>query len=239
MPRRARLRFTLIELLVVIAIIAILAAMLLPALGQAKRVAQRTSCLNNMKQVSTALFMYADESDDFLPHDYDSANYPVYHRTWNSRLKTYLGIREHEVLSSWKFIDIEPVFRCPSSYIALAIKYNGNQGMQAANANLSWYRIGRVKAASSLVLLADPKPWLWDALGPDEWKIDRNFYRAVPPSYLLSASGRGGIGNNHPGIDSLAVNAKAGGANMIHADGSGANRNNRDLGTDNIDPAQQ
>lgn len=55
--------FTLIELLVVIAIIGILAAMLLPAIGRGKELARRTSCLNNLKQLSTSMQMYADEND--------------------------------------------------------------------------------------------------------------------------------------------------------------------------------
>ena len=73
--QKDRQGFTLIELLVVIAIIAILAALLLPALARAKEKGRQTSCINSVRQLTLAVLMYADDHNDILPPTaYNDAN---------------------------------------------------------------------------------------------------------------------------------------------------------------------
>jgi prepilin-type N-terminal cleavage/methylation domain-containing protein/prepilin-type processing-associated H-X9-DG protein len=71
MRRRA---FTLIELLVVISVIAVLAGLLLPVLSRGKNAAQGTLCLNNGKQMMTAIVLYADDNQDYYPPNPDDGN---------------------------------------------------------------------------------------------------------------------------------------------------------------------
>jgi len=73
---RTKKAFTLIELLVVIAVIAILAAILLPALAKAKERAMRASCMNNVRQIGIGSLMYAGDYNNFLPQKTLSGDWP-------------------------------------------------------------------------------------------------------------------------------------------------------------------
>lgn len=105
----ARRMFTLIELLLVITIIAIMAAMLLPALQKSRGMAKRLSCAGNLKQLGAASYLYMSDSADYLPGG-----------GWKRELRPYIANSYPLSTANWRKV---PLLHCPSSPDDFCVTY--------------------------------------------------------------------------------------------------------------------
>lgn len=104
MLKHKNFAFTLIELLVVIAIIGILAALLLPALSQAREYAKCALCISNQKQIMLGTQMYANDFNEEIPA---SINWPSDGQQWPNSIKSYTGAEKYSG-------GLNAVYTCPS-----------------------------------------------------------------------------------------------------------------------------
>jgi len=165
--RISRWGFTLIELLVVIAIIAILAALLLPALARAKQKALRIQCTNNIKQLTVAIYLYAPDNNDTPTH-------PNWNAPWTDGAGRPLGgwcytagsgaqldqmLRPTNGLL-WAYIGNAAVYRCPvdqtnlnswSSRRQKMTTYIQNGGLVGYGATIKPYRLNTFRQDAMVV----------------------------------------------------------------------------------------
>lgn len=109
-PTKGIIAFSLVELLVVIAIIAILSALLLPALGKARNTAKELICKANLKQVAVGLSLYADDNRARFPLAYDSSGTIKVNRYWFDLIKDYVHAKPGASVPLYR----GSVFECPT-----------------------------------------------------------------------------------------------------------------------------
>lgn len=158
---RHTISFTLIELLVVIAIIAILAAILLPALQKAREKARQAVCMNNLRQIGMACYMYADNWDGCFPRgvDWDATVW----RTWANLIAPYLGhtpsyysdMTKVKILVCRSDINHQAY---PDLLAAGLFSYAANVGSSGVNGPMGLFKIARIQKPSNMVLIVESDP---------------------------------------------------------------------------------
>jgi prepilin-type N-terminal cleavage/methylation domain-containing protein len=166
--RKRRHAFSLAELLVTIAIVAVLAALLLPALSNGKTRALQTECANNLRQWGLAYRMYADDYNDFLPRRGQGVQVLAEitrPEDWFNSLPCYLGLASFQTMVS---NNVKPaahtksVFICPSAEdpgAAYFLPYGMNMNLCPWNLPLAT-KFSEVVQPESVVAMADaPGPY--------------------------------------------------------------------------------
>ena len=215
--------FTLIELLVVIAIIAILASMLLPALGKARDKAKQAECSSNERSMSQAIMFYIDDYDGYMLCASDDRPSSVgLGSGWRFEIAPYLGVKDAVHDKDERLV--EGVFRCPSVNWKVTDNRTESQGGYGWNhkymGNDNSHRLPNYKR-QKLNKVTQPSISIWAGDGQDEW-VRHTYERA---GFYVPTQGLEYMGRRHnEGINAMWADGHVSWKARFELFGGGVNR---------------